>query len=80
MFMSPSGRPEQDCPDLCDHNATDKVITTAEGAQVDYQRFCYFECGPSADLGSTCVARGASPGRKLSALKVIHHPHHHKKP
>merc|ERR1719191_1076359 len=85
MFMSPSGRPEQDCSDLCDHNATDKVITTAEGKQLDYQRFCYFECGPSAALGSTCVPRSISgnstsksPGRKLAALPVIHHHRHHR--
>jgi len=83
--MSPSGRPEQDCSDLCDHNATDKVITTAEGKQLDYQRFCYFECGPSAALGSTCVPRSISgnstsksPGRKLAALPVIHHHRHHR--
>merc|ERR1719428_224578 len=85
MFMSPSGRPEQDCSDLCDHNATDKVITTAEGKQLDYQRFCYFECGPSAALGSTCVPRSISGnstsksvGRKLAALPVIHHHRHHR--
>merc|ERR1719191_515249 len=61
MFMSPSGRPEQDCSDLCDRNTTDRVpdnsINAAEGTQIDYQRFCYFECGPSASLGSTCVSR-----------------------
>merc|ERR1719428_260238 len=47
---------------------------------MDYQRFCYFECGPSAALGSTCVPR-ASLSHKHAALPVIHHHrHHHKKP
>merc|ERR1719311_1913138 len=46
---------------------------------MDYQRFCYFECGPSAALGSTCVPR-ASLSHKHAALPVIHHHrHHHKK-
>lgn len=78
--MSPYRTQEQSCSDLCDQNTTDKVLPPAEdNKQLDYQRFCYFECGPSAALGSTCVPIAASnhSGHKLSAVTVIHHHRHH---
>merc|ERR1719359_652255 len=77
MFMSPYRTEEQPCPELCDRNATDKVITNAEGKQIDYQRFCYFECGPSVAPGNTCIPKAVS-SHKLAALPVIHHHRHHR--
>jgi len=77
MFMSPSSAQVQPCAQLCNRNATDKIITNAEGEQIDYQRFCYFECHPSAALGNTCVPQTVS-SQKLAALPVIQHHHHHR--
>lgn len=77
MFMSPYRTQQESCPDLCDRNTTDKVITDVNGTQIDYQRFCYDECSPGSNVtGSTCVER-ASAGKKHVALPVIHHHRHH---
>jgi len=75
--MSPYRTQQESCPDLCDRNTTDKVITDVNGTQIDYQRFCYDECSPGSNVtGSTCVER-ASAGKKHVALPVIHHHRHH---
>lgn len=76
VFMSTYRRQEQPCPDLCDRNTTDKVITNVNGTEIDYQRFCFDECSPghSSDVGSICVARAVS-GHKHAALPVIYHHH-----
>jgi len=75
--MSPYRAQVEPCPQLCDRNGTDKVITNAEGKQIDYQRFCYFECGPPIAPGNTCIPKAVS-SHKLAALPVIHHHRHHR--
>lgn len=48
---------------MCKTDATDQVLTASAGGDVDYTRFCFFECkvpsGTSSKLGTECLELSA---------------------
>lgn len=54
-FMSKFRAQRAGCPQYCRQSATDKVLTATHSPQIDYERFCYFECMPTeAKAGTIC--------------------------
>lgn len=67
-FLSPYRAQRPHCGALCAVDPYDSVLQAAESSEVDFQRFCFYECrpGPGAWPGGACVRLGEAEQRALA--------------